>query len=374
MWDILGALKQSADAGFDDSMKIVPVSRCIVCCLSLLLMSATVACSATTGTKNARSSNRIDAGARSDGALSIDTNPKLDRVQVRLTVPERRGRERLDRAVALLSRNARETGYTDLGVLVDLAAREIERASLDSGKSADRDLESAEASLVRVLAIDEHSAPALNQLALLHLARARMRGRPELELAMGVCIRATREHPTYAPLRNTAGLVEFELRGGAGAIREFQVAVTLDPAYSDAQTNLAASLLSTRNFEAAELAYSRLIDLRFDDYEAHLGRALARRGQINDANFRAQVASVESDLERCKELDPERPEAYYNDAILTERFKVVAAPTGKATSMLEQARSLFDTFIAKAGERPEYAREVRLAKQRVRDLGYKVFP
>jgi len=148
----------------------------------------------------------------------------------------------------------------------------------------------------------------------------------------------------------------------------------LDPAYSDAQTNLAASLLSARNFEAAERAYSRLIDLRFDDYEAHLGRALARRGQINDANFRAQVASVESDLERCKELDPERPEAYYNDAILTERFKAVAAPTGKATSVLEQARSLFDTFIAKAGERPEYAREVRLAKRRVRDLGYKVFP
>src|SRR5437660_1721714 len=98
MWDILGTLKQSADAGFDGSMKIVPASRCIVWCLSLLLMSATVACSATTGTKNARSSDRTDAGARSggrpspgDGSLSIDTNPKLDRVQVRLTVPERRG-------------------------------------------------------------------------------------------------------------------------------------------------------------------------------------------------------------------------------------------------------------------------------------------
>src|SRR5260221_5105712 len=257
MWDILGALKQSADAGFDDSMKIVPASRCIVWCLSLLLMSATLACSATTSTKSARSSNRIDASASSDGVLggrpssgdgtlSIDTNPKLDRVQVRLSVPERRGRERLDRAVALLSRSARETGYTDLGVLVDLAAREIERGSLgslDKGKSADRDLESAEASLVRVLAIDEHSVTALNQLALLHLAKARTRGRPELELAMGVCIRATREHPTYAPLRNTAGLVEFELHGGAGAIREFQGAVALDPAYSHAQTNPPAPLL-----------------------------------------------------------------------------------------------------------------------------------
>jgi tetratricopeptide (TPR) repeat protein len=367
-------------------MKIVPASRFIVRCLPLLFMVATFACGATASRSKAPGSDhRIEASRGADGQDAapsidgIDANPKFDRVRVRLTVPERRGRERLDRAVAVLARSARESGYADLGVLVELAARQIERGSLgshgslDKGRSAEGDLESARASLLRVLAIDEHSAPALNQLALLHLAKARTRGRPELELAMGVCIRATREHPTYAPLRNTTGLVEFELRGGAGAVREFQVAVALDPAYSDAQTNLAASLLSTQNFEAAERAYSRLIDLRFDDYEAHLGRALARRGQINDANFRDQVASVESDLERCKELDPERPEAYYNDAILTERFKAVAAPTGKATSVLEQARSLFDTFIAKAGERPEYAREVRLAKQRVRDLG-KVFP
>jgi len=42
--------------------------------------------------------------------------------------------------------------------------------------------------------------------------------------------------------------------------------------------------------------------------------------------------------------------------------------------VLKQARSLFDTFIAKAGERPEYAKQVRLAKQRMRDLGSKVIP
>jgi hypothetical protein len=31
------------------------------------------------------------------------------------------------------------------------------------------------------------------------------------------------------------------------------------------------------------------------------------------------------------------------------------------------------SFIAKVGERPEYANEVRLAKQRVRELGSKRF-
>jgi hypothetical protein len=131
---------------------------------------------------------------------------------------------------------------------------------------------------------------------------------------------------------------------------------------------LAASLL-TRRFEAAERAYDRA--RCFQRLRGPPGRALARRGQINDANFRAQVASVDSDLERCKELDPDRPEAYYNQAILAERFQVTVAPTEKATSALERARSLFDTFIAKAAERPEYAREIRLAKQRVRDLSSK---
>jgi tetratricopeptide (TPR) repeat protein len=356
-------------------MKLVPELRFIVGCLSLLLMSAAVGCGATAGTTGAQLSKGVEAGANSDGqdgALSVETNPKRVRAQVRLTALERRGRERLDRSLTFLERTARETGFTNLGVLTDLAARQIERGSLASGKSMERDLSSAEASLARVLAIDEHAAPALNQLALLHLARARTRGRAELELAMGVCIRATREHPTYAPLRNTTGLIEFELRDRIAAIRDFQIALSLDPANSDAQTNLAASLLSAREFEAAERAYNRLIDLRLDDYEAHLGRALARRGQINDENFRLQVASVESDLERCKQLDPERPEAYYNDAILIDRFKAVALPADKAA--LQRARSLFDTFIAKAGERPEYAREVLLAKRRVRDLGYKVVP
>ena len=314
-------------------------------------------------------------------ALSLESNPKLDRSQVRLTALEQSGRARLDRRLALLTLRARESGFADLDVLVELAAGQIERGSLRDRADADRDLADAEGSLLRVLAIDEHSAPAWNQLALVHLAKAKKLGRKELELAMGVCLRATRENPTYAPLRNTMGLVEFEIHDGEAAVRDFEAAVGLDASYADAQTNLAGSLLAARKFEAAERAYDRALSLAADDYEAHLGRALARGGQIRSpgdgakidsarAEFRARLASVESDLERCKELDPERPEAYYNDAILTERFKAVAAPTGEATSVLARARTLFDTFIAKAGGRPEYAREVQLAKQRVRDLSF----
>jgi hypothetical protein len=60
---------------------------------------------------------------------------------------------------------------------------------------------------------------------------------------MGVCLWATRENPTFAPLRNTVGLVEFELRDVAGAIRSVETAVRLDPT----------------NLEAAERVYDRML-------------------------------------------------------------------------------------------------------------------
>jgi tetratricopeptide (TPR) repeat protein len=182
---------------------------------------------------------------------------ELDRGQ--LNVGEARGKSDLDHAIAELARRAEDAGFTDLGVLVDLSARQVERSSFEGDVEAQRDLANAEANLTRVLAIDEHSPSAANQLALVHLAKAKRLGRLELERAMGVCLWATRENPTFAPLLNTVGLVEFELRDVAGAIRSFEAAVRLDPSYFEAQTNLGASLLFARKFEDAERVYERMI-------------------------------------------------------------------------------------------------------------------
>jgi len=263
------------------------------------------------------------------------------------------------------------------------------------GREAASDLADAARNLSRVLTMEEQSAAAKNQVAMLHLARAksvaaskpahleadgchdergpaRLAERPaapnrqELELAMAICVQTIREEPTYGPIRNTAGLLAYELRDSAAAIGHFEAAAELDPENLDAQANLAAALLSTAQFEAAERSYDRALRLRSDDYEAYLGRALARRGQITASNFGSQVESVESDLERCKQLDPERPDAYYDDAVFNEHFKAPGVPRDRTMSVLRRARSLFDTFLAKAGERPQYATEVRLAKQRVR--------
>jgi tetratricopeptide (TPR) repeat protein len=336
--------------------------------------------------------------ARKHFLASLETSPRLYRGQVRLTVLQaHHDRHDLAQAVGELSAVALDSGFSDVSGLVQLAAVEVEHGSALSEDDARPLFASAARHLGRALTVDEQSAPALNQLALLHLARAKpaahrqasspdeprcrkeraaarlverpaATSRKELELAMGVCLQGMREHPTYGAIRNTAGLVEYELRNVAGAIRNFEAAADLDPTSLEARANLAAALLAARKFEAAERAYDAALLLSADDYEAHLGRALARRGQINAKNFTAQVESVESDLERCKALDPERPEAYYDDAVLNEKFKAPGAPREKTISALKRARLLFDTFLAKAGERPEYAAEVRLAKQRLRDI------
>jgi tetratricopeptide (TPR) repeat protein len=195
----------------------------------LVLAGAASACSgaAPLGTARTPAHETADVDAKSPTARSAAQDARA---------ADRRGTEQLDRAVAELALSAERTGFTDLGVLVELSARQIERASLEGGARADEDLARAESNLSRVLAVDEHSPAASNQLALLHLAKAKKLGRPELERAMGVCLWATRENPTFAPLHNTVGLVELELRDVVGAIQSFETAVKLDPSYfADAQ-------------------------------------------------------------------------------------------------------------------------------------------
>ena len=112
-------------------------------------------------------------------------------------------------------------------MLVNLSGLQIERASVLDGSDARGDLGAAEENLARALVIDPNSAAATNQLALLHLAKAKWvaggkgqdgarcaetrrsiahpglesgaAGRQELEAAMGICLRGVREHPTYPP-------------------------------------------------------------------------------------------------------------------------------------------------------------------------------
>ena len=51
----------------------------------------------------------------------------------------------------------------------------------------------------------------------------------QLELAALVCSQAIRKNPNYAPIHNTAGLIQNELGQVNGAVQEFATAAKLDP-------------------------------------------------------------------------------------------------------------------------------------------------
>ena len=100
-----------------------------------------------------------------------------------------------------------------------------------------------------------------------------------------------------------------------------------------------------------------------NDYDAHLGLALALRGQIDDSNYDKQVAAVQAELDACKKIDAARPDAYFNEGILTQEYKAKGAGgTDKAVAVYQQAKAIFQTFMDKAAGKPEYDGAVKKAQ------------
>jgi tetratricopeptide (TPR) repeat protein len=162
-------------------------------------------------------------------------------------------------------------------------------------------------------------------------------------------------------------MINVELANLNSAVQSFNTARKLDPDFYEAQMNFAAVNLQFRGFQQAEEAYRAAIKMRPQDYDAHLGLALALRGQIDDTNFDKMVTAASAELEAAKKIAPDRAETYYNDAILTQEYK--AKSGGKeAEGALNQAKSLFGQFIQKAGASNEFADAVKRAKERITEI------
>jgi tetratricopeptide (TPR) repeat protein len=188
-----------------------------------------------------------------------------------------------------------------------------------------------------------------------------------LELAALVCGQAIKKNTKYASIHNTAGMIQVELKNLNGAVSEFNAARTIDPSFFEAQMNYAAVNLQFRGFEQAEQAYRKAIEIRPNDYDAHLGLALALRGNINDSNFDKNVAEAGAELAKAKQIAPDRAETYYNEAILTQEYK--AKSGGKSSeSELTNAKTLFNEFISKAGGGAEFADAVKRSKDRMSEI------
>ncbi len=319
----------------------------------------------------------------------LDKNPKFHqaRVQVSLYSFVESGEKNVDEAISQMRQAAiTDAQFKNVEALVNLAMLYMKRGNTVADNDGANDYQRAKKYIQSALAVDDGFMPAFNQLALYYLNSAKQKaGRDTkkktatnagkekkidtqaLELAALVCSQAIRKNARYAPIHNTAGMINVELGNLNGAVGSFNTARTLDPDFYEAQMNYAAVNLQFRGFEQAEQAYRAAVKMKPNDYDAHLGLALALRGQINDTNFDKMVADASAELDAAKKIAPDRPETYYNEAILTQEYK--AKSGGKeAEGALNAAKVLFGQFIQKAGSATEFADAVKRAKERVTEI------
>ena len=332
-----------------------------------------------------------DKNARARFEKALQQDPKFHHARAQIALYQYKADSNEDAAIGALQQAVVDAQFQNVPALVKLALFHMERDGAAGGQGCKDDMDCAKLNLQRALAIDDAYMPAFNQLALYYFKLAKKRagavkgssksskGRQlvthasmgkradvqQLELAALVVSQAIRKNANYAPIHNTAGLIQNELGQVNGAVAEFATAAKLDPKFFEAQMNYAFVNLGFRGFEQAQGAFRKALEMRPNDYDAHLGMALALRGPITGAetDYDARVNAVQAELDAAKKIDANRPDAYYNEGILTQEFKAKAGGAKEKTiAELEKAKGIFQTFLDKAAGKPEYDGAVKRVK------------
>ncbi len=338
-----------------------------------------------------------DAKARAKFEQALREDPKFHHARAQLALYQFKADSNEDAAIGAMQQAVTDAQFQNVPALVNLAMFQMMRDSAAGQQDCKDDMECAKKNLQRALAIDDAFMSAFNQLALYYFQLAKKRAgvvkssakgsrgrqvvthasvgkkadQQQLELAALVCSQAIRKNANYAPIHNTAGLIQNELGQVNGAVGEFATAAKLDPKFFEAQMNFAAVNLGFRGFEQAQAAYTRALAMRPNDYDAHLGMALALRGPITgtEPDYDQRVLAVQGELDAAKKLDPNRPDAFYNEGILTQEFKAKGSlDKEKQKGLLRQSQQIFQQFIDKASGKPEYDGAVKRSRERIEDI------
>ena len=331
------------------------------------------------------------AEAKAQFQKAVDADPKFHPAKTQLVMLSyyESGEKNIDQAITDMRQTAVvDAQYKNVEALVALAMLYMKRGNTVADNDGASDYQRAKRYLQSALAVDDGYMPAFNQLALFYLDSAKQAagqakssksatniGKKKktdsqaMELADLVCSQAIRKNPNDPVIYNTMGMIQVELGNLNKAVEAFDRARQRDPNFYEAQMNFAAVNLQFRGFSKSEEAYRAVLKNRPNDYDARLGLALALRGQINDSNFDAFVKEAAENLAKAKEIAPDRPETYYNEAILTQEYKTkgTSDPT-KAKPILLQAKDLFGQFVTKAGGASEYSDAVKRAKERITEI------
>jgi tetratricopeptide (TPR) repeat protein len=334
-----------------------------------------------------------DDKARSQFQSAADADKGFHRARAQLALYDYKKSGNLDGAIQALDQVIRDAKFQNVEALVALAALQMERGNDQPNPDGKNDLERAKLNLQRALAIDDSYMPAFNQLAIYYLEAAKAsasketgsrRGRrrglmvasakkvdvnaQQLDLAALVASQAIQKNPFYAPIHNTAGLIQVELKNFNTAVKSFAKARALDPTFFEAHMNYAAVNLSFRGFKEAETSYREALKLNPKEYEAQLGLALAIRGQIMPGGEMDKlIADAQSHLDEAKKLEPSRAETFYNEAILTQEYRTKTASEDDAIKNYLLAASQLDDFVKKAGSDAMFADAVKRSKERAQD-------
>jgi len=304
----------------------------------------------------------------------LDKDPKFHRARVQLALFAfaDSNETAIDPAITELDQAVHDSEYQNTEALVNLSRLQMRRGNKNKDSKGNDDYENAKLNLQRALAVDDAYMPAFNQLAIYYLESAkRQAGRTNskfekagsksskvdtqaLDLALLVTSQAIRKNAGFAPTFNTAGLIFVQQGNLNKAVESFGTARKLDPSFFEAHMNYAAVNMEFRGFAQAEQAYRDALKIKPGDYDAHLGLALALRGEINDTNFTQKLTEAESEIEAAKKIDDKRPEAYYNQGVLTQEFKAKSGDQ-KSNDALQAAITLYKGFVDRANGKPEFA-------------------
>ena len=311
-----------------------------------------------------------DAKAKAKFEQVMKDDPKFHHARAQLALYQYKQDSNEDVAISAMQQAVTDAQFQNVPALVNLAMFQMIRDGATGQQDCKDDMECAKKNLQRALAIDDAFMPAFNQLALYYFQLAKKRAgsvkshakgsrgrqvvthastqkradQQQLELAALVCSQAIRKNANYAPIHNTAGLIQNELGQVNGAVGEFATAAKLDPKFFEAQMNFAAVNLGFRGFEQAQTAYTKALAMRPNDYDAHLGMALALRGPItgSENDYDQRVNAVQGELDAAKKIDAARPDAYYNEGILTQEFKAKGSlDKDKQKGLLRQSQTIF---------------------------------
>lgn len=330
----------------------------------------------------------MDEPAKEQFKAAHQLDKDFHRSRAQLALYKYKDSGNLDATVQELDEIIRDAKFQNVEALVALASLQMVRGGSTGGPGCSDDLSCSQLNLQRALALDDSFMPAFNQLALYYLEQARGGSGKEnsaelvvasrkktrvnkqrLDLAALVASQAQKKNPNYAPIHNTTGLILVELENYNGAVKSFARARQLNPKLFEAQMNYAAVNLSFRGFGEAADAYRKALALRPDTYEAHIGLALALRGMITNQNFDKNVAEAQKHLDAAKKLEPNRAEAFFNEAILFEEFRAKRAPDMNAQiAEFEKAQKQYEAFISKAGGKSAYEDAVKVSTERIRDI------